>query len=108
MTKTNIVEKGIGQLMLEGMFKRAMNKYFGNVKFDLILYSTPPITFNNVIKTAKKRNPNAVTYLLLKDIFPQNAVDLGMMTKRASMGCCIGCSARKRRHYINSLTISAV
>ena len=86
VTKTNIVEKGIGQLMLEGMFKRAMNKYFGNVKFDLILYSTPPITFNNVIKTAKKRNPNAVTYLLLKDIFPQNAVDLGMMTKTGFKG----------------------
>lgn len=86
VTKTNIVEKGIGQLMLEGMFKRAMNKYFSDVKFDLILYSTPPITFNNVIKTAKKRNPEAVTYLLLKDIFPQNAVDLGMMTKRGVKG----------------------
>lgn len=86
VTKTNIVEKGIGQLMLEGMFKRAMNKYFGNVKFDLILYSTPPITFNNVIKTAKRRNPEAVTYLLLKDIFPQNAVDLGMMSKTGLKG----------------------
>lgn len=86
VTKTNIVEKGIGQLMLEGMFKLAMNKYFSDVKFDLILYSTPPITFNNVIKTAKKRNPEAVTYLLLKDIFPQNAVDLGMMTKRGVKG----------------------
>lgn len=86
VTKTNIVEKGIGQLMLEGMFKRAMNKYFSDVKFDLILYSTPPITFNNVIKTAKRRNPEAVTYLLLKDIFPQNAVDLGMMSKTGLKG----------------------
>lgn len=64
----------------------AMNKYFSNVRFDLILYSTPPITFNKVIKAAKRRNPQAMTYLLLKDIFPQNAVDLGMMTKTGIKG----------------------
>ena len=65
---------------------RAMSRYFGNVRFDLILYSTPPITFNKVIKAAKRRNPQAMTYLLLKDIFPQNAVDLGMMTKSGVKG----------------------
>lgn len=86
VTKTSIVEKGIGQLILEDLFKRALNKYFGNVRFDLILYSTPPITFNKVIKAAKRRNPEAMTYLLLKDIFPQNAVDLGMMTKTGVKG----------------------
>lgn len=86
VTKTSIIEKGVGQLLLEDLFMRAMNKYFCDVQFDLILYSTPPITFNNVIKAAKKRNPNAMTYLLLKDIFPQNAVDLGMMTKTGIKG----------------------
>ena len=86
VTKTSIVEKGIGQLILEDLFKRALNKYFGNVRFDLILYSTPPITFNKVIKAAKMRNPEAISYLLLKDIFPQNAVDLGMMTKTGVKG----------------------
>lgn len=86
VTKTSIVEKGVGQLLLEDLFMRAMNKYFGDVRFDLILYSTPPITFNKVIKAAKKRNPQAMTYLLLKDIFPQNAVDLGMMTKTGVKG----------------------
>ena len=86
VTKTSIVEKGIGQLILEDLFKRALNKYFGNVRFDLILYSTPPITFNKVIKAAKMWNPEAISYLLLKDIFPQNAVDLGMMTKTGVKG----------------------
>ena len=86
VTKTSIIEKGIGQLLLEDLFMRAMNRYFGNVRFDLILYSTPPITFNKVIKAAKRRNPEAMTYLLLKDIFPQNAVDLGMMTKTGVKG----------------------
>lgn len=86
VTKTSIFEKGIGQLLLEDLFMRAMNRYFGNVRFDLILYSTPPITFNKVIKAAKRRNPEAMTYLLLKDIFPQNAVDLGMMSKTGVKG----------------------
>lgn len=82
LQKTTIFEKGIGQLLLESQFKFALKRYFYNVKFDLILYSTPPITFNNVIKYAKKKSYNNVlTYLLLKDIFPQNAVDLGMMSK---------------------------
>lgn len=82
VTKTNVVEKGIGQLMLESQFKRALKKFFSNVKFDIILYSTPPITFNKVIEYAKKASDGkAMTYLLLKDIFPQNAVDMGMLSK---------------------------
>lgn len=85
--KTNVIEKGIGQLFLESQFKFALKKYFQGVKFDLILYSTPPITFNNVIKYAKNvSGGKAITYLLLKDIFPQNAVDLGMLSKDGIKG----------------------
>jgi len=65
---------------------RAIKKHFGKVKFDLITYSTPPITFTKVIEWAKRNNPKAVTYLQLKDIFPQNAVDLGMMSKTGAKG----------------------
>lgn len=76
--KTNIVEKGIGTLLLEWQFDRAIQKYWGDVKFDMVLYATPPITFNKVIGKVKRRC-GARSYLMLKDIFPQNAVDLGMM-----------------------------
>ncbi len=76
--KTNVIEKGIGTLLLESQFDRAITKYWGNIKFDLVLYSTPPITFNKVIERVKKRC-GCWSYLMLKDIFPQNAVDLGMM-----------------------------
>ncbi len=86
VTKTNVIEKGIGQVLLESQFKAALKKYFGSVKFDLILYSTPPITFTKVIKYAKRKNPAAKTYLLLKDIFPQNAVDIGMLSKSGLKG----------------------
>jgi len=76
--KINIIEKGIGTLLLEYQFDSAIRKYWGNVKFDLVLYATPPITFNRVIERIKRRC-GARSYLMLKDIFPQNAVDLGMM-----------------------------
>ncbi len=86
VTKTNVIEKGIGQLLLESQFKAALKRYFAGVKFDVILYSTPPITFTKVIKYAKKRNPKAMSYLMLKDIFPQNAVDLGMLSTKGLKG----------------------
>lgn len=78
--KTNLIEKGLGTLLLEYQYQRAIRKYWKNIKFDLILYSTPPITFNRVVASVKKCC-GAKTYLLLKDIFPQNAVDLGMFSK---------------------------
>lgn len=81
--KTNVVEKGIGTLLIEKHFKSAIKKYLGDISFDLITYSTPPITFTNVVKYLKKKNPKAVSYLQLKDIFPQNAVDLGMFGKNS-------------------------
>ena len=86
VTKTNVIEKGIGQISIEFLYKRVIKKYFKGVNFDLILYSTPPITFPKVIEYAKKLNPSAKTYLLLKDIFPQNAVDMGMLSKNGVKG----------------------
>lgn len=80
--KTNVIEKGIGTILLEYQFEKAIKKHYKNIKFDLILYSTPPITHTNVIEKIKKRD-SAKTYLLLKDIFPQNAVDLGMFSKKS-------------------------
>ena len=81
LQKTNVFEKGIATLAVEHQFLKAVKKNFANVKFDLVLYSTPPITFYKVIDFIKKRD-NAYTYLLLKDIFPQNAVDMGMLKEQ--------------------------
>ena len=83
MQKTNVVEKGIGTLLIEHQYIKAIKKYFGCVKFDLITYSTPPITFTNAVKYLKKQNPQAISYLQLKDIFPQNAVDIGMFGEKS-------------------------
>lgn len=83
--KTNVIEKGISTILIEPTFKKAIKTYFADVKFDLVLYSTPPITLVSAIEYVKKRD-NAKTYLLLKDIFPQNAVDIGMMSKKGLKG----------------------
>jgi hypothetical protein len=80
--KTNIIEKGIGTLTIENFFYRAIRKYLEGIKFKLILYSTPPITFSSLVSKLKNKY-RCKSYLLLKDIFPQNAVDLRMFSKKS-------------------------
>lgn len=83
--KTNVIEKGISTLLIEQQYISAIKKYFSDISFDLVLYTTPPITLVGAVQYVKKRD-NAKTYLMLKDIFPQNAVDIGMMSKNGLCG----------------------
>ena len=78
--KASIIEKGLTTVLLPYAYKKAIKAYFSDVKFDLVLYPTPPVTHYATVKYIKKRD-DANAYLLLKDIFPQNAVDIGMMKK---------------------------
>lgn len=81
ITKTkSFIEKGISTIRIEDQYLSAIKKYFNNINFDMVMYSTPPITFNKILKYYKKKH-NSKTYLILKDIFPQNAVDIGVMKK---------------------------
>ena len=85
ITRCSIIEKGISTIRIEGQFKRALKKYFKKDDFDLIIYNTPPITFASAIKYAKKKY-GCKSYLMLKDIFPQNAVDLNVLSKTGLKG----------------------
>ncbi len=85
LTQTNIIEKGISTILIERQYKEAIKKYLSDINFDLVMYSTPPITLVKVIDYVRKRD-NTKTYLLLKDIFPQNAVDIGMVNKTGLKG----------------------
>lgn len=98
--KTNMIEKGISILTLESKLIKSIKKYTENIKFDLILYTTPPITFHKVVRYVKKRD-NAKTYLLLKDIFPQNAVDLGMLRKSGIKGMIYKYFRQKEKKLYN-------
>ena len=75
----NIFKKGLSILSLPFFMKRAIKK-IDISKFDIILYETPPITWAGIIKEIKKKN-KIKSFLMLKDIFPQNAVDIGLMKK---------------------------
>lgn len=94
--KTNIIEKGISTIAIESQFIAAIKKFFVDVKFDLVLYSTPPITLQKAVEYVKKRD-DAITYLMLKDIFPQNAVDLGMLSKSGLKGVLYKCFRNKEK-----------
>lgn len=98
--KSNPLEKGIATLLIEHQYNSAIRRFFGNVHFDLILYSTPPVTFNKVVEKQKSRNPQAVSYLLLKDIFPQNAVDLEMFSSKSLLYRYF----RKKEHRLYQLS----
>ncbi len=83
--KTNKWIKGITNVLQPQLYILAIKKYFADVKFDLVIYPTPPVTQVDTVRYIKKRD-NAKSYLLLKDIFPQNAIDLGFLKKTGFKG----------------------
>lgn len=75
---TNLLLKGLNNLLLNPRYKRAINRFWPNWSMDWAITSTPPITLSPVLNELKKKH-NAGLYLILRDIFPQNAKDLGMI-----------------------------
>lgn len=74
------IKKGFTTICMPSNYIKAIKKYYSKITFDLVIYPTPPVTLCKIVHYIKKRD-NAQSYLLLKDIFPQNAVDLGIMSK---------------------------
>ena len=74
------IRKGLIQLTIGRKMLSVARKFFWKEKIDLIIYPTPPITLAGIISPLK-RHYGATAYLMLKDIFPQNAVDLKMMNE---------------------------
>lgn len=93
---TSVIEKGINTILIERRFKRTIKECFSEVHFDLVLYPTPPITFVNAVRYIKKRD-GAKSYLMLKDIFPQNAVDIGILSKHGIKGLIYQYFRRKEK-----------
>lgn len=76
--KRNKYSKVIFSFLAGPQILCAIHKYLKGCQYELILFSTPPITLSPCIILLKKRY-QAKLYLLLKDIWPQDAVDLGAM-----------------------------
>ena len=80
-----LLKKGIGTMVITPNIKLALKRFCAGEHYDLVLYPTPPITLAGVVEYIKGRD-HARTYLLLKDIFPQNAVDIGILSKTGLKG----------------------
>ena len=77
----NLFKKGLSMISLPFFMRRAIKK-LDLKKFEVILYETPPITSAGIVKQIKKKN-EIKSFLMLKDIFPQNAVDIGLMKENS-------------------------
>ena len=107
------VEKAISFVTLQSKMKNAINKYLSDEKFDMIVFMSPPVTMYSVVNFAMKKY-NCFSYLMQKDIFPQNAVDLKIMTKYNpaywyfrhkekelyKISTVIGCMSEKNKEYL--------
>lgn len=77
----NKIVKGITALLLPQYFNANIKKFFKGVSFDLVIYPTPAITLYYTVKLIKRNNPRAKYLLIVKDIFPQNALDISLLKK---------------------------
>lgn len=108
-----LIEKGITTLRIPMLMKKGISKYIGEKKFDFILYEAPPVTNGSLVEWAKKKF-KCSSYLMLKDIFPQNAVDIGIMKRNSPIfkffqykekelyksADIIGCMSKANKQYI--------
>jgi len=109
----SLIEKGITTLRIPIIMKNEISKYIVNRKFDFILYEAPPVTNASLVAWAKKKF-DCPSYLMLKDIFPHNAVDIGIMKKSSIIyryfikkekdlyksADIIGCMSEANKQYI--------
>lgn len=109
----SIIKKGFSVITLKYRLTYYMKKFLSNKKFDFILFESPPVTIVDVVKWAMKEF-NCPSYLMLKDIFPQNAVDIGLMKENGIIyryfkkkeqelyhtASIIGCMSEANRQYI--------
>lgn len=107
------LQKGIANLLLSYQYKKALKKHRISLDFDVVLMPTPPITLTATANWIKKKS-KAKLYLILRDIFPQNAVDLKMMNADGfihsvfrkkevelyKIADSIGCMSPANIHYI--------
>jgi glycosyltransferase involved in cell wall biosynthesis len=76
--ETSLIKKGLGNVLLPLQVYRGIFKFWSGRTFDSIIVSTPPITYLNTILKLKRKF-NSGIYLILRDIFPQNAIDLEIL-----------------------------
>ncbi len=75
------IRRTVSELLLPFVMVRSLRKSpFRNTRWDLVAWYSPPIFFGPLIWVLK-RTSGCRTYLILRDIFPEWAFDLGLLHK---------------------------
>lgn len=78
---SSFVRRAIAEMWLPfAMFRNIRRSAFASAKWDVLVWYSPPIFFGPLI-AALRRKSQARTYLILRDIFPEWAVDLGLVRR---------------------------
>ena len=109
---SNKIEKGMTVLTMASDLKKGIIKYLGNEKYDLIITHTPFVSTEKLIIPLKNYF-NCPAHLILWDIFPQNAKDIGIINndllfnffkfkekKMLSAYDCIWCMSEGNINYL--------
>jgi glycosyltransferase involved in cell wall biosynthesis len=77
----SFVRRALAEMWLPfAMLRNVRKSPFRSAKWDLLVWYSPPIFFGPLI-WALRRTSGARTYLILRDIFPEWAVDLGLVRR---------------------------
>ena len=76
----NLFQKALNNLLLPIRYFFALHSQYNEWQPEWIITPTPPITLTPLVWWLKRRT-GARVYLILRDIFPQNAVDLGFISR---------------------------
>ena len=72
------IVRGVNEAMLSSVLWRKGRKFLQNGKFSLVVWYSPSIFLGSLVKKLKKVF-NCPSYLILRDIFPQWAIDTGIL-----------------------------
>ncbi|HPJ79779.1 MAG TPA: glycosyltransferase family 4 protein [Prolixibacteraceae bacterium] len=84
--KVSPVRKGLSLLGLGARLAAALRRAWPREAFDLVIAPTPPVTLSGLFRKVKRRY-GAPFYLLLKDVWPQGSVDLGVLHRYGLPWC---------------------
>lgn len=82
MYNVGYIEKGISLISLTYLMNLAIFRFLRKNKYDLILFEAPPVTLSGVVRYSKNLF-HCPSFLMMKDIFPQNAIDIGIMNSKS-------------------------
>jgi glycosyltransferase involved in cell wall biosynthesis len=108
-----LFRKGVATLAIMGTVTRAIKRHLSHMTFDIVLFESPPVTMCSAARWAMQHF-ECPSYLMLKDIFPQNGVDIGLLRQRGfiykyfkqlehhlyNTATIIGCMSPANKHYI--------